>query len=87
MATDVAARAVDNQQKLLNDQERAAKSRTRAPRIKSERRKSFELALSRGHSQELLQTQPEGAKEVKGDFQVRSKLDKQNLRDSIATRA
>ena len=37
---------------------------------KSERRKSFELALERGSSQELLQTQPEGTKEAKGDFQV-----------------
>ncbi|KAK9802610.1 hypothetical protein WJX73_002049 [Symbiochloris irregularis] len=43
----------------------------RGPRPeKTERYKSFELALERGSSQELLQTQPEGTKEAKGDFQV-----------------
>lgn len=71
-STDIQAPA-DVGKKLFDDQQDSKRKgqKAKAPRIKSERRKSFELALERGSSQELLQTQPEGAKEVKGDFQVR----------------
>ena len=73
MATDIQAPA-DVSKNLFDDQQDQKRKgqKSKAPRPpKSERRKSFELALDRGSSQELLQTQPEGAKEVKGDFQVR----------------
>ena len=46
--------------------DKARKSR----KPKTERRKSFELALERGSSQELMQSHPEGQKEIKNGYQV-----------------
>ena len=47
-------------------EDKAHKSR----RPKTERRKSFELALERGSSQDLMQSHPEGQKEIKNGYQV-----------------
>ena len=46
--------------------DKAQKSR----KPKTERRKSFELALERRSSQELMQSHPEGQKEIKNGYQV-----------------
>lgn len=61
------------------DPDAQRKGRSKTPRVKSGRRKSFELALERGSSQELLQAQPEGAKEQKGDFQVRLRISSSSM--------